>query len=55
MGSIGQYLSMGGYGRFIWTAYGAAAVLIALLVLDTLGRRRRRLAELARLESGDRR
>jgi heme exporter protein D len=51
MSSLGEYLGMGGYGRFVWPAYGVTALLLLAIVLDTLRRRRRRLAELAELEA----
>ena len=33
MGSVSEFLSMGGYAQFVWPAFGVAAVvMIALLV-----------------------
>ena len=52
MSALGEYLSMGGYARFIWPAYGVTLLVLVALILDTLARVRRRRAELARLESG---
>lgn len=53
--SLGEFLAMGGYGPYIWSAYGAAAVILAALFIwswrglkaaerreQQLGRRRRR-------------
>ena len=37
--SVREFLSQGGYGAFVWGAYGTAAVLMALEVI--LIRRRR--------------
>jgi heme exporter protein D len=45
-----EFLEMGGYGAFIWPAYGVALLVLSLLAIDSVTRLRRRLAELARLE-----
>ena len=33
MTSIIQYLSMGGYAVYVWSAYGVAAVVLAALAI----------------------
>ena len=39
---VSEFLEMGGYGAFIWPAYGAAAILMAgLLILSWKGMRQR--------------
>ena len=48
-----EFLDMGGYAAFVWPAYGVTGLVLALLVLDTVGRLKRRLAELARLEGAE--
>lgn len=48
-----EFLEMGGYAVFVWPAYGVAALVIALLVIDSVTRLKRRLAELARIEGGE--
>ncbi|MCB9949268.1 MAG: heme exporter protein CcmD [Rhodospirillaceae bacterium] len=35
-----QFLSMGGYGAYVWGAYGLCAVVMVLLVVLTLKRLR---------------
>ncbi len=41
-------MSMGGYGFYVWTAYGLCAVLLAAGVLVPLLRRRQLRAQLIR-------
>ncbi|MBM3533661.1 MAG: heme exporter protein CcmD [Alphaproteobacteria bacterium] len=48
-----EFLDMGGYGTFVWPAYGVTALILMLLVIDSVARLRRRLAELARLEGNE--
>lgn len=45
-----RFLDMGGYGVFVWPAYGATAAVLVLLLVSRLGRLKRREAELERLE-----
>ena len=47
-----DYLAMGGYGFYVWGAYGVTAVLIALEVLSVRARRRRALMD-ARMDERD--
>ena len=46
-GSIGAFLHMGGYGVYVWGAYG---VTLALLVLETVATLRRERSTLARVK-----
>ncbi|MEX2650608.1 MAG: heme exporter protein CcmD [Alphaproteobacteria bacterium] len=43
MSGIADYLAMGGYARFVWPAYGVAAIV--LVVLWVLSHRRHRSLE----------
>jgi len=45
MNDFGSFLAMGGYGAYVWPAYGAALVILAAVWLD--GQRRRRAVERA--------
>ncbi len=47
MNKMLEFLSQGGYGGYIWSAYG---MTLALLVIETLGLRRGQRAILARLQ-----
>jgi len=47
-----DYLAMGGYGFFVWGAYGVTALLVALEVLSVRARRRRALMD-ARMDERD--
>jgi heme exporter protein D len=49
-GSAAEFLAMGGYGPYVWGAYGLTAALLALETWATL-RRRRRALEIARRAS----
>lgn len=41
LSSLSSYIAMGGYGRYIWAAYGLVfGVMIALTVQSLLARRR---------------
>jgi heme exporter protein D len=48
--TLSTFLAMGGYARFVWPAYGLAAVVLLGLVAWTLGSYRRRQKELAQLQ-----
>ena len=51
MQNISEFILMGGYGGFVWSAYGAAAlILIGLLVMSRKDLRARQ-AEVAMLEA----
>jgi len=45
MDALETFLAMGGYGQFVWPAYGLSAVVMIWLLIDTL--RRLRAAERA--------
>ncbi len=47
--SFQQWLSMGGYGFYVWAAYGMTALLLAGEVLYLIQQRRARLRTLRRL------
>ena len=49
---MSEFLSMGGYGWYVWMAYGATALAIAAEVLALRARRHRSLIE-ARLAEPD--
>jgi heme exporter protein D len=49
-GSLDNFLAMGGYGLYVWGAYG---VTLALMVAEIVLLARRRRALLARKRSGD--
>ncbi len=51
MGSIGEYLLMGGHGGFVWSAYGIAAVVIGALIVTSRRALKAREAEVAALEA----
>jgi heme exporter protein D len=56
MSGLGAFLAMGGYAQFVWPAYGAAALLLIVLVVWTLGAYRKRQRELDALQrQGERR
>jgi heme exporter protein D len=51
MQNISEYFAMGGYAGFVWSAYGAAAlILIGLLVMSWRNLRARQV-EVAALEA----
>ena len=41
-----EFLAMGGYAAYVWTAYGVTAIVIALNVWAARSRLRRTLGEL---------
>lgn len=51
MQSVSDFLAMGGYAGFIWSAYGAAAVILIGLLIASLRELRARQAEIAALEA----
>ncbi len=48
-----DFIDMGGYAAFVWPAYGLTLLVLALLVIDSVGRLKRRLAELAQAEESE--
>ena len=51
MQMISDYLAMGGYGGFIWTAYGTAAFVLVGLLIISLRELRTTAAEVEALEA----
>jgi heme exporter protein D len=51
MQMISDFLAMGGYGGFIWTAYGAVAVVLVGLLVVSLRELRATSAEVVALEA----
>lgn len=47
MNSFAEFLAMGGYGFYVWTAYGIAFVVLLLNVVVPLIQRKQFLRELA--------
>ena len=50
MDGLSQFLAMGGYAAYVWSAYGAALVVMAVLLVSTLRSLKRREGELALLQ-----
>jgi heme exporter protein D len=56
MSGLGAFLAMGGYAQFVWPAYGAALLVLIVLLAWTLAGYRRRERELDALQRrGERR
>ena len=51
MQSISDYFAMGGHAAFIWTAYGAAAIILGGLLVMSRKDLRTRQTEIAALEA----
>lgn len=51
MSSLGEFLDMGGYGAFVWPAFGITALVMAGLLAVTVYQLRQRRRQLAELES----
>jgi heme exporter protein D len=47
MDALQQFLTMGGYGGYVWPAYGIGAVVMLALLLASLRGARKAEAELA--------
>jgi len=47
MNSFAEFLAMGGYGFYVWTAYGISFVVLLLNVLVPVIQRKQLLRELA--------
>ena len=47
---MSEFLAMGGYARFVWSAYAVAAVLLVGLLVLSLRQYRARQRELDRLQ-----
>ncbi|HXQ50355.1 MAG TPA: heme exporter protein CcmD [Stellaceae bacterium] len=50
MTALADFLAMGGYARFVWPAYGAAALVLSWMLVDSVVAYRRRQRELELLE-----
>lgn len=48
-----EFIEMGGYAAFIWPAYAITLLVLLMLIVDSVGRLKRRLAELARAEGDE--
>jgi|GEM_PF-7073439 len=48
--SVASFLDMGGYGVYVWSAYGAAAAVLVGLVVLSLGTLRAREAALKAID-----
>jgi heme exporter protein D len=51
MNTVSDFLAMGGYAAFVWPAYGAAAIVLGGLVLQSVLGYRARRRELDRLQA----
>jgi heme exporter protein D len=51
----GDFWSMGGYGVYVWSAYGAAVVLLAGEVIHLRRRKRALLEQLRRITKAEER
>ena len=51
MSSLSNFLEMGGYGGFVWPAYGLTAAVLLALLADSLRRLKAAQKALARLEA----
>ncbi|MDX1400454.1 MAG: heme exporter protein CcmD [Kiloniellales bacterium] len=51
---MSQFFAMGGYGVFVWPAYGITTVVLLALLISTLMRLKRNRRRVAELESGRR-
>jgi heme exporter protein D len=45
MSGLSEFLAMGGYAAYVWSAYGLSLVVLAGLVVTTARRHRRVVAE----------
>lgn len=51
MQTLGDFFAMGGYGFFVWSAYGLSALVLALNVVLAVRREHRLMAELSRVSN----
>ncbi len=51
MSSLSSFLEMGGYGAFVWPAFGLTAAILLALLIDSLRRLKTGQRALARLEA----
>ena len=52
MTSLHEFLTMGGYAGYVWTAYGVATVVMIANAVAPVGRLRRIKAEIRRRKGG---
>ena len=52
--SIADFFSMGGYGVYVWTSFGIAALLMIAELVTLRGRRRATVRRLRRLQRAQR-
>jgi heme exporter protein D len=52
MDSLNVFLDMGGYGQFVWPAYGVTAVVLVILMIASRRSLKSAEATLAAFESG---
>jgi len=50
MSGLGAFLAMGGYAQYVWPAYGAATLVVIVLLVWTLGSYRKHQRELDALQ-----
>jgi heme exporter protein D len=56
MSGLSAFVAMGGYAQYVWPAYGAAALVLIVLLVWTLARYRKGQRELDALQrQGERR
>ena len=46
-GSLANFLQMGGYGGYVWTAYGVTALVVVAEIVALRARRRAAVQEIA--------
>lgn len=51
MSALSSFLEMGGYGGFVWPAFGLTAAVLLALLADSLRRLKAAQKALARLEA----
>ena len=51
MSALREFLAMGGYAGYVWTAYGLSALVLALNTVLPLAREKRLLRELRAREA----
>lgn len=48
---MNAFFDMGGYGAFVWSAYGAAALVLTVLFVSSWRRQKRLAAQAERLKA----
>lgn len=44
--TLAEFIDMGGYGRYVWSAYGICAIVLVLNVIQPIMKERRIMSEL---------